>query len=102
MSDQFDDDSLLPCPFCGAKARFDYGSGIFAICGSCGASTDNMAAQAGAVAAWNKRVPVPLIPDHLMLVPIESLKRWRTWLYSATTTGEEIQDAIDGKAGQIR
>ena len=79
------DETLLPCPFCGGKAEFDYDDdGINWIsCSTCGVSTDtayhtDVDARETLRDVWNRRAlqsgnsaqPVT-VPDGYVLVPVE-------------------------------
>ena len=69
--------TLLPCPFCGGKARWRYRKPIgWVMCKKCGASSaalsDNYEeadCQQEAIAAWNRRADaVPVVRGE-----------WKTW-----------------------
>lgn len=56
---------LLPCPFCGGKAKMRVTGGIiryFVKCCSCGATTRWMTGVVKAKEAWNTRKPLDDAP----------------------------------------
>ncbi len=48
-------EKLLPCPFCGGKAKVVQSHNPYVICESCHVSTPMYSWKADAVKAWNRR-----------------------------------------------
>ncbi len=57
---------LLPCPFCGANAalRRYHKYCVVAHCSECDCDGPEEGTEAKAIAAWNRRVPLPSIPHN--------------------------------------
>lgn len=49
-------EKLLPCPFCGGKAKLVSSVESWVECKSCGATSRFCACDSGAIEKWNKRV----------------------------------------------
>jgi hypothetical protein len=65
-------DDLLPCPFCGGRARFTSANGeCWLSCMSCQASSCMRGNTEAAVSAWNMRAQAATAPGHtdLMVAP---------------------------------
>jgi len=51
-----EDETLLPCPFCGGKGRsVPYGLGVAIQCQNCSAYVSSPMGREKAVSLWNKR-----------------------------------------------
>lgn len=49
-------EKLLPCPFCGGKAKLVSSVESWVECPSCGTSTKFCSCDSGAIEKWNRRV----------------------------------------------
>lgn len=99
---------LLPCPFCGGTAYIGRGKrGHSCYCRTCkvGWSLTVRMSREQAIAAWNRRVPAPAVPDDVAGL-VDRLKKVALWAADQDQGGvmsliDTAADALEAQAAEL-